>query len=66
MAHAHYVVLFAGLMFGNNPAANDRSGVTQADRAIGDRSKPHRPKSNTLDGTFARRADSSMGGGSIF
>jgi hypothetical protein len=27
MEHAHYVVLFAGLIFGNNPAANDRSGV---------------------------------------
>jgi hypothetical protein len=27
MEHAHYVVLFAGLIFGKNPAANDRSGV---------------------------------------
>jgi hypothetical protein len=30
MAHAHYVVLFAGLIFGKNPAANDRRCVTAA------------------------------------
>jgi hypothetical protein len=30
MEHAHYMVLFAGLIFGNNPAANDRSGVRGA------------------------------------
>jgi hypothetical protein len=34
MAHAHYVVLFGGLIFGKNPAANHRSGVTAANRAI--------------------------------
>jgi hypothetical protein len=27
MEHAHYVVLFAGLIFGKNPAANDRSSA---------------------------------------
>src|SRR5580658_11026881 len=27
MKHAHYGVLFAGLIFGNNPAANDRSAA---------------------------------------
>ena len=32
MEHAHYVVLFAGLIFGNNPAANDRSGAPAANR----------------------------------
>jgi hypothetical protein len=29
MEDAHYVVLFAGLIFRKNPAANDRSGVTE-------------------------------------
>jgi hypothetical protein len=38
MAHAHYVVLFAGLIFGKNPAANDRSRVAAANHAIGYRS----------------------------
>jgi hypothetical protein len=31
MEHAHYVVLFAGLIFRNNPAANHRSGVARGE-----------------------------------
>src|SRR5580658_8050195 len=38
MEHGHYGGLFAGLIFGNNPAANDRSGVAAANRAIRNRS----------------------------
>jgi hypothetical protein len=29
MEHAHYVVLFAGLIFGKNPAANHRSRMVR-------------------------------------
>src|ERR1700683_1731369 len=48
MKHAHYGVLFAGLIFGHTPAANDRSGVAAANRAIRNRSNPLRRKSNNL------------------
>jgi hypothetical protein len=51
MEHAHYVVLFAGLIFGNNPAANDRSG------AAGDRLKRDAVRFeafNSALGTFMR------------
>jgi hypothetical protein len=41
MEHAHYVVLFAGLIFGKNSAANDRSGMTTA--------QPARDRANLAD-----------------
>ena len=43
MEDAHYVVLFAGLIFGKNPAANDRSGVAIVRSALEVLAAPDQP-----------------------